>query len=70
MTAQAADARIAFAYVVGVAELTFVATQVNKREQVYPLEILAFIARLYLLLCGTLEALGCYSERRWATPGR
>ncbi|WP_276319565.1 amino acid ABC transporter permease [Crenobacter cavernae] len=58
------------AYLVGVAELTFVATQVNNREQVYPLEIFAFIALVYLLLCGTIEALGRYGERRWAVPGR
>lgn len=46
------------AYVVGVAELTFVAAQVNNREQVYPLEVFAFIALCYLLLCSLLAWAG------------
>jgi polar amino acid transport system permease protein len=39
------------AYVVGVAEFTFVAGQVNNREQVFPLEIFSFIALCYFVLC-------------------
>lgn len=46
------------AYVVGVAEFTFVATQINNREQVYPLQIFGLLAIGYLLLCSTLEWLG------------
>lgn len=49
------------AYIVGVAELTFVANQINNREQVYPLEIFAFVGLLYFLLCSGLGWLG----RRW-----
>ncbi|GGY06424.1 amino acid ABC transporter permease [Paludibacterium paludis] len=53
------------AYVVGVAELTFVATQVNNREQVYPLEIFAFIGLMYFLLCSSLSLLGRLAGRKW-----
>ncbi|UTH74818.1 amino acid ABC transporter permease [Chromobacterium sp. IIBBL 290-4] len=58
------------AYIVGVAEFTFVATQVNNREQVYPLEIFTTIAVGYLLLCGVLQLLGHWSARRWQTAWR
>ena len=57
-------------YVVGVAEFTFVATQVNNREQVYPLEIFAFIALAYFVVCGGLQLLGRWSDRRWSLPAR
>jgi len=43
------------AYVIGVAELSFVAAQVSNREIVYPAEIFLFIALLYYLLCSALE---------------
>ncbi|WP_440215918.1 amino acid ABC transporter permease [Chromobacterium piscinae] len=56
------------AYIVGVAEFTFVATQVNNREQVYPLEIFSAIAVGYLLLCGLLQFGGHLAERRWRQP--
>lgn len=46
------------AYIVGVGELTLVASQVNNREQVYPLEIFAFVALMYFLLCSVLVWLG------------
>lgn len=49
------------AYVVGVAELTFVASQVNNREQMYPLSVFLFLALLYFLPCAGLAWLG----RRW-----
>ncbi|MEN9986419.1 MAG: hypothetical protein RI925_1921 [Pseudomonadota bacterium] len=49
------------AYIVGVAELTFVASQVNNREQIYPLSVFVFVALLYLLPCAGLAWLG----RRW-----
>lgn len=54
------------AYVVGVAEFTFVATQINNREQVYPLQIFSLLAIAYLLLCSTLEWLG---RRAGRMPG-
>ncbi|OHX14172.1 amino acid ABC transporter permease [Chromobacterium sphagni] len=53
------------AYIVGVAEFTFVATQVNNREQVYPLEIFCAIAIGYLALCGLLQFGGHLAGRRW-----
>ena len=43
------------AYVIGVAELSFVATQVNNRELIYPAEIFLFIAAIYLVLCTGFE---------------
>lgn len=46
------------AYVVGVAEFTFVAGQVNNREQVYPLEIFCFIAFCYFVLCASVAWAG------------
>ena len=51
------------AYVVGVGELTFVAAQVNNREQVYPLQVFAFIALCYLLLCSLLAWAGRWLGR-------
>ncbi|WP_159673493.1 amino acid ABC transporter permease [Andreprevotia sp. IGB-42] len=53
------------AYVVGVAELTFVATQVNNREQIYPLEIFGMIGLAYFIVCSTLAWLGSRLARRW-----
>ncbi len=53
------------AYIVGVAEFTFVANQVNSREQVYPLEVFAFIAVVYLILCCGAQFLG---QRLLARP--
>ena len=46
------------AYAVGVAEFTFVAGQVNNREQVYPLEIFCFIALCYFVLCASVAWAG------------
>lgn len=43
------------AYIVGVAELSFLATQVNNREMVYPLEVFLFVALIYFVMCLTLE---------------
>ncbi|WP_432720064.1 amino acid ABC transporter permease [Jeongeupia wiesaeckerbachi] len=52
------------AYIVGVGELTFLATQVNNRAMVYPTEVFLFVALLYLLICGALElAAAGYSRR-------
>jgi polar amino acid transport system permease protein len=53
------------AYIVGVAEFTFVANQVNSREQVYPFEVFAFIAVVYLILCCGAQFLG---QRLLARP--
>ncbi|THF58631.1 amino acid ABC transporter permease [Pseudothauera rhizosphaerae] len=43
------------AYVIGVGELSFVATQVSNREMVYPTEIFLFVALLYFIICSSLE---------------
>jgi polar amino acid transport system permease protein len=56
------------AYVVGVAEFTFVATQINNREQIYPLEIFVMLAGGYFILCATIEWFGGYLEQRLQPP--
>lgn len=43
------------AYVIGVAELSFVATQVSNRTMVYPLEIYLCVAAMYFVFCSTLQ---------------
>lgn len=43
------------AYVIGVGELSFVATQVNNRVMVYPAEIFLAVAVLYYLMCVSLD---------------
>lgn len=43
------------AYVIGVAELSFVAAQVSNRVMVYPAEIFLFVGALYFILCSALE---------------
>lgn len=43
------------AYIVGVAELSFLATQVNNREMVYPLEVFLFVAFIYFVMCLSVE---------------
>jgi polar amino acid transport system permease protein len=43
------------AYIVGVGELSFVATQVNNRLMVYPIPVFLFVAALYLVMCTALD---------------
>ena len=43
------------AYVIGVGELSFVATQVNNRVMIYPAEIFLAVAVLYYLMCASLD---------------
>ncbi len=43
------------AYVIGVSELSFVATQVSNRVMVHPAEIFLFVAALYFILCTIVE---------------
>lgn len=45
------------AYIVGVAELSFLATQVNNREMIYPLEVFLFVAFIYFVMCLSVEIL-------------
>ena len=54
------------AFIVGVSELTHVATQVNNRTMAYPAEIFLFIAVVYFLLCSVLTAFSRRLERRLA----
>ena len=54
------------AFIVGVAELTQIATQVNNRTMLYPTEIFMFIAVIYFVLCFALTELSRWLERRLA----
>jgi polar amino acid transport system permease protein len=58
------------AYIVGVSELTQVATQVNNRSMVYPTEIFLFIAGVYFIICYAFTSLSRCLERRlvWRNP--
>lgn len=49
-------------YVIGVGELSFVATQVSNRVMVHPTEVFLFVALLYFVMCAGLDLLA-----RWAT---
>ncbi len=52
------------AYIVGVGELTFLATQVNNRSMIYPTEIFLFIAGVYLVFCASLDIAAHYINQR------
>ena len=52
------------AYVIGVGELSFVATQVSNRVMVRPTEIFLFVALVYFVLCSSLDWLA----QRWVKP--
>lgn len=52
------------AYIVGVAELSFVAAQVNSRLMVYPAEVFLLVGVLYFLMCSTLELGAQWLARR------
>ncbi|CAK9886580.1 MAG: Glutamate/aspartate import permease protein GltK [Candidatus Erwinia impunctatus] len=52
------------AYIVGVSELTFLATQVNNRSMVYPMEIFLFVALVYFIFCLTLEIVASLLNKR------
>ncbi|MFP1836446.1 amino acid ABC transporter permease [Lonsdalea quercina] len=53
------------AYIVGVGELTFLATQVNNRSMVYPLEVFLFVALVYFVMCLVLDVLATGISRRY-----
>ena len=57
------------AFIVGVSELTHIATQVNNRELTHPAEIFLFVAALYFVICFSLSQLSRWLERRmrWGT---
>ena len=49
------------AYVIGVGELSFVATQVSNRVMVHPTEIFLFVALVYFVFCSSLDVIA----NRW-----
>ena len=51
------------AYIVGVSELTHVATQVNNRSMIYPTEIFLFVAAVYFIICFVFTSLSRWLER-------
>ncbi len=54
------------AFIVGVAELTQIATQVNNRTMLFPTEIFMFIAVIYFIVCFAFTELSRWLERRLA----
>ncbi|CAI1891424.1 Glutamate/aspartate transport system permease protein GltK [Serratia grimesii] len=58
------------AYIVGVGELTFLATQVNNRSMVYPMEVFLFVALVYFVFCLALDLLANAVNRRLSPQTR
>jgi len=54
------------AFIVGVAELTQIATQINNRTMLFPTEIFMFIAVVYFVICFAFTELSRWLERRLA----
>jgi len=54
------------AFIVGVSELTQVATQINNRTIIYPTEIFLFIAVIYFFICFAFTSLSRWLEKRLA----
>ena len=54
------------AFIVGVSELTHVATQINNRTMVHPAQIFAFIACIYFIICFAFTSLSRWLEKRLA----
>ncbi|WP_341315544.1 amino acid ABC transporter permease [Paraburkholderia sp. IMGN_8] len=52
------------AYIVGVGELSFVATQVSNRLMVYPAQIFLLVGFIYLVLCTALDRVATYALTR------
>jgi polar amino acid transport system permease protein len=52
------------AFIVGVSELTHVATQINNRTMAFPTEIFMFIALIYFILCYAFTSLSRWLEGR------
>jgi len=52
------------AFIVGVSELTHVATQINNRTMAFPTEIFIFIAIIYFILCYAFTSLSRWLEQR------
>lgn len=54
------------AFIVGVSELTHVATQINNRTMIYPAEIFLFISVVYFIICFAFTTLSRWLEQRLA----
>lgn len=54
------------AFIVGVTELTQIATQINNRTMLFPTEIFLFIAVIYFIICFAFTELSRWLERRLA----
>jgi polar amino acid transport system permease protein len=54
------------AFIVGVSELTHVATQINNRTMIYPAEIFLFISLIYFVICFAFTTLSRWLEQRLA----
>jgi len=54
------------AFIVGVTELTQIATQINNRTMLFPTEIFLFIAVIYFIMCFAFTELSRWLERRLA----
>jgi polar amino acid transport system permease protein len=54
------------AFIVGVSELTHVATQINNRTMIHPAEVFLFIAVVYFAICFALTSVSRRLERRLA----
>ena len=54
------------AFIVGVTELTQIATQINNRTMLFPTEIFLFIAVIYFVICFAFTELSRWLERRLA----
>ncbi len=52
------------AYVIGVGELSFVATQVSNRVMVHPTEIFLFVALVYFVFCTGLDVLANFAASK------
>lgn len=52
------------AFIVGVSEITHIATQVNNRTLVHPAEIFLFVAAVYFVLCFSLSRFARVLEKR------
>jgi len=58
------------AFIVSVPELTLLSSQINNREQIYPLEIFIFAGVLYFILCSVLSLGAARLEERLRQRGR
>jgi polar amino acid transport system permease protein len=58
------------AYVIGIGELSFVATQVSNRVMVYPTEIFLFVALVYFVFCSSLDLAANLLSKNTSQRGR